>query len=91
MIKIKIISIVIIIFLLCPFTLNVSSNKDYINKELSENIKLLFSFKKPSIEIFNKDNEIIHRVKIDGLENTVDYNKPILPVKNLRILIVQDY
>jgi len=85
--KIKLISILIIILLFLSFSLKVSSNQENFISENSDNIKLFFSFSKPSIESYNKNNEIVHRVKIDGLENTVGYNKPFLPVKKLRILI----
>jgi len=83
----KIISTLIIVFILSSITSNVSSNQDYMNQENLDSIKLDFSFSNPSIEILQINNEIFHRIKIEGLPNTFDYNKPIIPVKNLKILM----
>ena len=86
----KIISIFIIIFIISSITFNVSSNQDHIIQKNLDSIKFSISFSNPSIEKFQKDNVIIHKVKIDGLSNTYDLNKPIIPVKSLKILIPYD-
>jgi len=63
----KIISTLIIVFILSSITSNVSSNQDYMNQENLDSIKLDFSFSNPSIEILQINNEIFHRIKIEGL------------------------
>ena len=83
----KIISTLTIVFILSSITINVSSNKDFMDQEYPDSIKIDFSFSNPSIEILQINNELFHRVKIEGLPNTFDYNKPIIPVKNLKILM----
>jgi hypothetical protein len=83
----KIISSFILILILLLTALNVSSNHHYKIQKNIYNIKLDFYFSDPSIEIIKINNEIYHRVKIDGLSNTFHYNKPIIPVKSLKILI----
>ncbi len=83
----KIISTFIIIFIISSITFNVSSNQDNIIQKNLDSIKFSISFSNPSIEKFQKDNVIFHKVKIDGLSNTYDLNKPIIPVKSLKILI----
>ena len=83
----KIISTLTIVFILSSITINVSSNQDFMDQEYPDSIKIDFSFSNPSIEILQINNELFHRVKIEGLPNTFDYNKPIIPVKNLKILM----
>ena len=83
----KIISLMFTIVILLSFTLNVASNQQDKTQENNDIIKLNFSFPSPSIETLNINDEIFHRIKIDGLSNSHNYNKPEIPVKSVRILI----
>jgi hypothetical protein len=83
----KIISTVLALIFLFTITLNVNSNQIYLIQDKNDCIKLFYSFPKPYIENIKIEDEIIHRIKIDGLENSNDYNRAVMPVKNIKILI----
>jgi hypothetical protein len=68
-------------------SLNASSDQDFNYIENFENLILNFSFEDPKLEKKINNDENYYRVKINGLSNTFQYNKPIIPVKNIQILI----
>jgi len=61
------------------------------NHDIKENNEIIldFNFSEPDIETFERNEQVFHRITIDGLSNSADINKPCLPVKPVKVLLPQ--
>ena len=73
------------------FLTGAASNVLGINPAVKENDEIIldFDFSEPNIETFERNEQVFHRIKIDGLSNSGDINKPCLPVKPVKVLLPQ--